>query len=164
MEDEAENEYEENLEFMVDGIVEEIVNELGLNYMNFYAIPATNVRNFQAEFDRQSKTFDMYYSFTFLKNLDAQIGNKWELIFVIYVITAHEIGHQLNGDVHGSGGHPDLELGADYFAGRTAAKHQIPYASAVRVYQLCTSVGATTTHPGREDRIAAFSEGYNDWK
>jgi len=27
---------------------------------------------------------------------------------------------------------------------------------------LCTSVGASDTHPGREDRIEALHEGYTD--
>jgi hypothetical protein len=162
---EAQTDAEGDLEDLVDAVIEEILGDLGLNSLNFWAQPASNVRNFQAEYNESEESFEVYYSFTFLKNLRSSLnGSRWETIFAVYVISAHELGHHLNGDVHGSGGDPDQELYADYFAGKTAARHGIPYASAVRVYELCAAVGATTTHPGRADRVEAFKEGYDNGK
>ena len=160
--DEADTSLEVDIEDAVDVIVEEIIAEIGLNVDHFWAWPASNVRNFQAEYNRGEREYTIYYSFTFLKNLYNRLDSDDKLVSAIYVIAAHEIGHHLNGHVHGNGGDPDQELAADYFAGKTAARHGISYDDAVLVYQICTSVGASDTHPGREDRIEALHEGYTD--
>jgi hypothetical protein len=158
--DEADTALEMDMEDAVDEIVEEIIDEIGLNVDHFWAWPASNVRNFQAEYDRRGREYTIYYSFTFLKNLYGKLESDEKLISAIYVIAAHEIGHHLNGHVHGNGGDPDQELAADYFAGKTAARHGISFSDILLVYQMCTSVGASDTHPGREDRIEALKEGY----
>ncbi len=158
--EEADTDLEMRLDDIIDEIIETIIDEIGLDVNQFWAYPASNVRNFQAEYDRAEREYTIYYSFTFLKNLYEKLDSDEDLISAIYVITAHEIGHHLNGDVLGSGGDPDKELSADYFAGKTAARHGISFSDALLVYQMCTSVGATNSHPGREDRIEALKEGY----
>jgi len=145
---------------LIEDVVEEIVDEIGLHMDNFYYHGASNVRNFQAEYDRSSKTFDIYYSYTFLKNLYNRLGDEEEFSYAVGIILLHEFGHHLNGHVHRGDGNPQLELQADFFAGKWAAKGELDFSSAVRVYKLCTSVGATNTHPGRDERIEAFTEGY----
>lgn len=159
-EDEADSDLEQKLDDAVDSIVVEIVDEIGLDLMKFWAWPASNVRNFQAEYDSEEREYSIHYSFTFLKNIYSKLGSDEKLISAIYVIVAHEIGHHLNGHVHGSGGDPEHELAADYFAGKTAARHGIPLLDILTVYQLCTSVGSTDTHPGRADRIEYLKDGY----
>ncbi|MEZ4926587.1 MAG: hypothetical protein R3A50_09940 [Saprospiraceae bacterium] len=156
----AETEYEEQLEDAIDEIFERIIKGMGLSSFNYSAWPAANVRNFQAEYDEDDEEFYVYYSFTFLRNLHNRLGSSEELVNAMYVITAHEFGHQLNGHVHERTSSSYMELEADFFAGKTASKHGIPYSSAVKVYQLCTSIGETSTHPGRADRIKAFKMGY----
>lgn len=155
--------FEEEMDELIADIVDEILDEIGLHFDNFYYHGASNVRNFQAEYDRNSKTLDIYYSYTFLRNLYNRLGDEEEFSYAVGIILLHEFGHHLNGHVYGGGGNPDLELQADYFAGKWAGRGELDFSSSVRVYKLCTSVGATNTHPGRDERIEAFQEGYDSW-
>ncbi|MEZ4926585.1 MAG: hypothetical protein R3A50_09930 [Saprospiraceae bacterium] len=156
------NDFDKKLERVVEDILDEIAKEIGVNSYNYRAYPSSNVRNFQVEFDESSREFNMYYSLTFLNNLYNTLSQDQQLLDIIFVITAHEFGHNLNGHVHIGGCDPKMELEADYFAGKTAAKHEIPYVFAVKVYNMCTSVGSTSTHPGRSERIESFRNGYKN--
>jgi hypothetical protein len=159
---EATTEYEKQLKGIVEATLNKIAREIGVNSVNYKAYPSSNVGNFQVEYNKAEREFVMYYNLVFLKNLHNILGHDQELYVAIYIITAHEFGHNLNGHVHSEESDPVMELEADYFAGQTAAKQGLPYVFAEKVYRICTLEYKTNTHPGQSERIDSFRKGYRN--
>jgi len=98
------------------------------------------------------------YDNDFLENLDGYAGTKWASISVL----AHEMGHHYrNHVVSGGGSTPPKEIEADYFSGYVMAKLGATAAEARAAMEQIASPQASTSHPGKADRLTAIANGWN---
>jgi hypothetical protein len=98
------------------------------------------------------------YDNNFLENLDSYAGTRWASLSVL----AHEMGHHYrNHIVDGTGSTPSKELEADYFSGYVMAKIGASLDEARVAMEKIASPQASSTHPGRADRLNAITNGWN---
>lgn len=98
------------------------------------------------------------YDNAFLESLDSYAGTKWASISVL----AHEMGHHYrNHVVDRSGSTPAKEIEADYFSGYVMAKMGASLAEAKGAMEKIATPRASSTHPGRADRLNAITNGWN---
>ncbi|HEX8277782.1 MAG TPA: M48 family metalloprotease [Segetibacter sp.] len=98
------------------------------------------------------------YDNDFLENLDGYAGTKWASISVL----AHEMGHHYrNHIIDNSGSTPPKEIEADYFSGYVMAKLGASKNEARAAMEKIASPNASSTHPGKADRLAAIANGWN---
>ncbi len=162
-----ESEEDEELSQMMQEAIEDINSEMGISSYKFFALPAKNVRNMQAEFDKLTGEYKIYYSPIFIRNLEQRlglIGDSEEVGAVVATILLHEIGHWQNGHVHGVDEQRESELQADWFAGKWSAHFDIDFEMVKLAYMLCTAIGETSTHPSRADRIEYLEGGYDNYE
>jgi len=98
------------------------------------------------------------YDNNFLENLDDYAGTKWASISVL----AHEMGHHYRNHVVDSrGSTPPKELEADYFSGYVMEKLGASLVEAKAAMNKIASDRASSTHPGKADRLNAIEQGWN---
>jgi hypothetical protein len=99
------------------------------------------------------------YDNRFLESIDRYAGTKWASISVL----AHEMGHHYyNHMVNGSCSSQANELQADYFSGFVMQKMGATAEEAKAALSLIASPQASSTHPGKADRLNAIQNGWND--
>jgi hypothetical protein len=98
------------------------------------------------------------YDNAFLENLDGYAKTKWASISVL----AHEMGHHYRNHVIDSkGSTPPKEIEADYFSGYVMAKLGASLDESLRGMSLIASPRASSSHPGKDERLDAISRGWN---
>ncbi|WP_242920070.1 membrane-binding protein [Pontibacter liquoris] len=134
-------------------IVQEIINVIGLK-PRFTLRPA-NIDNAAAViYDGQRY---ILYNEDFLAAINNAVHTDWGGVSIL----AHEIGHHLNGHtlVRGGSNIPD-ELEADEFSGFVLRKMGASLADAQAAINLLSEDDNSSTHPGRNYRLAAISKGW----
>lgn len=98
------------------------------------------------------------YDNNFLENLDGYAGTKWASISVL----AHEMGHHYrNHVVDARGSTPPKEIEADYFSGYVMARLGASLTEARAAMEKIASPTASSSHPGKADRLNSISKGWN---
>ncbi len=98
------------------------------------------------------------YDNNFLENLDEYAGTKAASLSVL----AHEMGHHYRNHVLDSrGSTPPKEIEADYFSGYVMAKMGVSLQESKAAMERIASPQASSSHPGRVDRLAAIERGWN---
>jgi len=98
------------------------------------------------------------YDNNFLENLDSYSGTKWASLSVM----AHEMGHHYrNHVVDSKGSTPAKEIEADYFSGYVMAKMGAGLNEARAAMQNIASDRGSATHPAKESRLTAITQGWN---
>ena len=98
------------------------------------------------------------YNPNFINSLDRASGNRWASISVL----AHEVGHHLEGHTEtGQGSSPAIELEADEFSGYALRKMGASLSDAQAAMQLIASQRASSTHPGKHNRLEAIEDGWS---
>jgi hypothetical protein len=101
------------------------------------------------------------YDNTFLEDIDTYTATKWASISVL----AHEMGHHYyNHVVNNSGSTPPKEIEADAFSGYVMAKLGATLDQSVAAMKAIASDRASSSHPAKNDRIAAITKGWNSAK
>jgi len=86
-------------------------------------------------------------------------GGDWAPISIM----AHEIGHHLSGHTITDGhSRPEIELEADKFSGYVLYKMGAPLVDSTRAILAIGSPTDQPTHPGRDRRAAAITEGWTE--
>ena len=140
----------------IDEMIEEIVGVTGLA-KNFEVYSSPDVGNAAAWVEGNKRM--IVYNPNFMNDMLSQTGTDWS----VRSILAHEVGHHLQGHtIQGGGSRPDIELEADSYSG--AAVRWL--GGSLEEAQVAMSVLApergSSTHPGRRDRLAAISSGWED--
>ena len=123
---------------------------------NFLLREQNGINNAYAAIIRNKRY--IVYDNNFLENLDAYAKTKWASISVL----AHEMGHHYRNhvvDVQGST--PPKELEADYFSGYVMAKLGATLNESIAAMERIASPQASSTHPGKADRLSAITRGWN---
>lgn len=98
------------------------------------------------------------YDNDFLENLDEYAQTKWASISVL----AHEMGHHYRNHVIDSrGSTPAKEIEADYFSGYVMEKLGADLNEARAAMNQIASPQASSTHPAKNDRLTAITQGWN---
>lgn len=98
------------------------------------------------------------YDNYFLEDIDAYTRTKWSSISVM----AHEMGHHYyNHVVSQSGSTIPKELEADAFSGYMMALLGASKEQSIAAISMIASDKASSTHPGKNDRIQAISQGWD---
>ena len=98
------------------------------------------------------------YDNRFLESLDSYAGTKWASISVL----AHEMGHHYyNHMLNSTGSDPSMELQADFFSGFVMEKLGASLNEAEAAMSKIASPQASSTHPGKADRLNAIAKGWN---
>lgn len=98
------------------------------------------------------------YDNNFLEDVDAYTKTKWASISIM----AHEMGHHYyNHVVSKTGSTPPKELEADAFSGYVMSLLGATKEQAVAAIKTIASDRASSTHPAKNDRINAISQGWD---
>ncbi len=100
----------------------------------------------------------MLYNPSFISSIDKTTGTDWASISIL----AHEIGHHLNGHTLEGGSRPDNELEADEFSGFVLRKLGASLSESQLAMKIVADARASSTHPGKYDRLTAIAEGWNN--
>jgi hypothetical protein len=142
----------------VAAISEEILQVAGLR-PNFVLIRTADVPNAAAvivDADDGSKVRVLAYNPAFFEEF---VQDRTE----IYGIMAHEIGHHVQGHTLLPGGsQPPTELEADEYAGFILAGLGTSRDKSLQLWRKFPGQGSAT-HPGRDDRLAAVGQGWDNW-
>jgi hypothetical protein len=123
---------------------------------NFQVREQNGINNAYATIIRNQRF--IVYDNRFLESLDRYAGTKWASISVL----AHEMGHHYyNHMVNGTGSTPPKELEADFFSGYVMARMGASLEEAEAALSKIASPQASSTHPGRADRLNAIAKGWN---
>ena len=136
-------------------IISEIISVMKLK-VNF-EVREANVPNAGAVFFNNKRY--ILYNPNFIKQIDKATGTDWASISIL----AHEIGHHVKGHVFASNGgssHAN-ELEADEFSGLVLRKMGASLDEAQVAMRLISGNRASTTHPGKTDRLSAIAKGWN---
>lgn len=140
---------------------DEDAKEALMNIMSFtglepnFTIMAFNVPNAAAVI-QNNKRYILYNQY-FMAKLKDRTKNQWSKISVL----AHEIGHHLNAHtLENTGSRPEIELEADSFSGYVLQRMGATLDDAVITMQKISGSQGSTTHPGRNARVAAVSNGW----
>jgi hypothetical protein len=100
------------------------------------------------------------YNQEFMENLKDETNSP----HAEYAVLCHEIGHHLSGHtITNSGENYDLELEADKFAGFMLFKLGLTIEETKKTYSNLP-INGSTTHPPKDARIAALTNGWYDAK
>ncbi|MDF3078798.1 MAG: hypothetical protein K0S09_2687 [Sphingobacteriaceae bacterium] len=136
-------------------VVETVLDSINWK-QNFYLQEQNGINNAYATVIRGQRF--IIYDNNFLSNLDEFAGTRWASISVL----AHEMGHHYFNHVLDRGGStPERELEADYFSGYVMAKLGSSLNQATVAIQKISSPQASSTHPGKADRVTAIQRGWN---
>jgi hypothetical protein len=98
------------------------------------------------------------YDNNFLERVDYYSKTKWASISIL----AHEMGHHYyNHVVDGKGSTPPKEIQADYFSGVLMSKLGAGLEESIAAIQNVASEQASSSHPGKKDRVDAITKGWN---
>lgn len=121
-----------------------------------FTISSANVPNAMATVRNSERL--ILYNPDFLRFMGDRTGNAWAGISLL----AHEVGHHLNGHtLEGGGSRPPTELEADRFSGFVLQKMGATLEDATIAMAYFGSERGTNTHPGRDQRLAAITDGWN---
>lgn len=137
-------------------IINEIVSVMNLK-VNF-EVREANVPNAGAVFFNKKRY--ILYNPNFIKQIDRATGTDWASVSIL----AHEIGHHVKGHVFASNGgssHAN-ELEADEFSGLVLKRMGASLEEAQIAMRLISGNRASSTHPGKSDRLEAIAKGWND--
>jgi hypothetical protein len=123
---------------------------------NFQVREQNGINNAYATIIRNQRF--IVYDNHFLEQLDSYAGTQWASISVL----AHEMGHHYYNHMLNAGGStPSKELEADYFSGYIMAKMGATMQEAEAAMSKIASPVASSTHPGKTDRLNAITKGWN---
>jgi hypothetical protein len=121
-----------------------------------FELKQAKVLNLEATISHRKRY--ILYNPAYITQLNSISHTKWAAM----VLIAHEVGHHLNGHtMHKGGSSPELELEADEFAGFVMYKLGATLWQSQEVMQYVAKPQATSTHPGRNDRLQAIAKGWN---
>ncbi|RZJ65999.1 MAG: membrane-binding protein [Flavobacterium sp.] len=101
------------------------------------------------------------YNGEFMDQISLASGTYWGGISIL----AHEIGHHLNGHTLDEGGsRPATELESDEFSGFVLCKMGATLKEAQAAISIAASQKGSHTHPGRQQRLNAIANGWNNAK
>jgi hypothetical protein len=139
-------------QFIQDAVLD-IMKVTGL-HANF-ELKTSHVRNIEAIISHRKRY--IVYNPEFIEKVNNATSEKWGTIALL----AHEIGHHLNGHTLKKGGSkPAVELEADEFAGFVLYRLGATLQQSQEVMYHIASTYASTTHPGRLDRLEAIKKGW----
>ncbi|WP_199688447.1 M48 family metalloprotease [Pontibacter oryzae] len=134
-------------------IVQEIINVVGLKPR--FELRAADIDN-AAAVVYNGKRYILYNE-RFLAAINNAVHTDWAGVSIL----AHEIGHHLNGHtLSRSGSNPGDELEADEFSGFVLRKMGASLAEAQAAINLLSEERTSSTHPGRNYRLASISKGW----
>ena len=123
---------------------------------NFQVREQNGINNAYATIIRNQRF--IVYDNRFLEQLDSYAGTKWASISVL----AHEMGHHYYNHVLAqSGSTPSKELEADFFSGYVMGKMGAGLEEAKAAMAKIASPAASSSHPGKSDRLNAITKGWN---
>lgn len=134
-------------------VVQEIINVVGLQPR--FELRAANIENAAAVIYNGKRY--ILYNERFLAAVNNAVKTDWAGVSII----AHEIGHHLNGHtLSRAGSNPKDELEADEFSGFVLRKMGASLAEAQAAIKLLSDERTSSTHPGKQYRLAALSKGW----
>jgi hypothetical protein len=154
----------------VEGLIANILSMQGLNN-RFVVLACTSVDNCIATIDKNNRPVILYNP-NFLKSVkklgfkEADIPSILEKDWSTLTILAHEIGHHLNNHITNplpGATEIQIELEADKTAGFLVYLMGGTLEKAKMAFQGVSETG-NYSHPKRQDRIAALTNGYDDAK
>lgn len=136
-------------------IIHDIISVMNLK-VNF-EVREANVPNAGAVFYNKKRY--ILYNPNFIKQIDQATGTDWAAVSIL----AHEIGHHVKGHVfaNNGGSSHENELEADEFSGLVLKKMGATLEEAQIAMKLISSNRASSTHPGKSDRLEAIAKGWN---
>jgi len=144
-------------------VVDSILDKVGL-FRNFLIEECDNINNALAvTMPLDGGNIDRYilYDIEFFKKVSSSTGTDWGLTSIL----AHEVGHHLNGHTLKSGGSTHrVELQADEFSGFVLARMKCSLEDAQSAISKLLPDEASSTHPAKQDRLAAVAKGWNRGK
>lgn len=133
--------------------VEKILKYTGLK-KNF-TIKAANVSNAEASVSGTMRY--ILYNQDFIIRIKNATHTDWSAISIM----AHEIGHHLQGHtLLNTGSRPNIELEADKYSGFILQKMGATLEQAKAAMSLIASDQDSPTHPGKQARLAAITNGW----
>lgn len=126
---------------------------------NFVLKEQTGINNAYATIIRNQRY--IVYDNDFLENVDAYTATKWASVSIM----AHEMGHHYyNHVVSAQGSTIPKEIEADAFSGYVMNRMGATLAQSEAAMLKIASDKASQTHPGKADRLAAITRGWNQGK
>ena len=123
---------------------------------NFVLKEQNGINNAYATIVRNQRY--IVYDNDFLENIDAYAATKWASISIM----AHEMGHHYyNHVVSAQGSTITKEIEADAFSGYVMNRMGATLAQSEAAMLKIASDKASQTHPGKQDRLAAITRGWN---
>jgi hypothetical protein len=120
-----------------------------------FVIRAANVANAVAAIQGEQRL--ILYNQQFMMRVRDRTGSDWSQISIL----AHELGHHLQGHTLQPGGsRPPIELEADKYSGFILHRMGATLAQAQAAMQLIANDQGSTTHPGKQARLAAITNGW----
>jgi hypothetical protein len=140
--------------YEAQSVANTIVNKLKLT-QNFVIEQAPGIENCYAVIERGRRM--IRYDNDFLERTDQMARTKWASISIM----AHEIGHHVCGHTQDNiGSTPSKELEADKFSGIVMASLGATQDQAKAAMNAVSSEHASSTHPGKRDRLNAIALGW----
>jgi hypothetical protein len=126
---------------------------------NFNVREENGIRNAYATIIRNARW--IIYDNNFLEDIDSYSATKWASISVL----AHEMGHHYyNHVISGQGSTPPKEIEADAFSGYVMQKLGANLNESLAAMNAIATDQASISHPGKRDRLAAITRGWNTAK
>ena len=145
----------------VDQLITEITEAGGVK-RKFALKECSNINNAVAKnltIEGEEKRF-IIYDGDWMNQMTNKTGNNWAGTLVL----AHEIGHHMNGHSMNNGvSTPEIELEADYYAGRALANMGAQEADILAVTKTLPA-NASFSHPGRSEREGELLAGFRSVK
>ncbi len=136
-------------------IVKNMLNTVKWNE-NFSIREQNGIRNAYATIINRVRW--IVYDNDFLEDVDAYAATKWASVSIL----AHEIGHHYYDHVvSSSGSTPPKEIEADAFSGYVMQKMGATLQESVAAISAIASDKASSSHPAKNDRVAAITKGWN---
>jgi hypothetical protein len=137
----------------MDDMLQEITTTMGLP--NNFELKSADVLNIEAAISHRKKM--IIYNPAFIDWINRATGDKWATMALI----AHEMAHHIYGHTQRHGGsEPALELQADEYAGYVLRKLGASLRESQQVMYLIATDQASSTHPGRKNRMNAIRQGW----
>ena len=120
-----------------------------------FVLKAANVPNAVAAIKGTQRL--ILYNQQFMMRVRDTTQTDWSAISIL----AHEVGHHLQGHTLQRGGsRPEIELEADKYSGFILERMGAPLDEAKAAIRLITTEEGSKTHPGRQARLAAITNGW----
>ncbi len=123
---------------------------------NFSIREQNGIRNAYATIINQVRW--IIYDNNFFEDIDTYTSTRWASISIL----AHEMGHHYyNHLVTSTGSTPPKEIEADAFSGYVMKKLGASLNESIAAISAIATDRASTTHPGKKDRVTAITRGWN---